>query len=227
MEDAGFIGTAMTYLNQTAPNFPRFILTGDDTEFESLSRYYPDEKLFLKTPQDLVELFSAIQFCIDNSENLRIKRNYPAIFEIFEKGWMDEQGEQQILKIIKTGLTKKDHSQFKGILADIRSMQERIYKVINTKDKNVVPDRMFKRNGMLKFPDLMKHLSGNHDNRHRPTTTVYQNNTIDSLAQGIYWSCSEYIHENPNRTYYISEYALKSLTHSLLEIMLWSKRYLH
>nr|WP_290222935.1 hypothetical protein [Trichocoleus desertorum] len=226
IEKADFIGAAMTYLDQTVPRFPRFILTGDDTEFEGLSKYYSSEKLFLKTPQDLDKLFADIQFCIENSEELRIKREYLSIFEIFENGWMDNQSEQQILEIIKTGLTKRKRTQFKGILADIRSMQERIYKTINTKNKLVVPDGMFKPNGMIKFNNLMKHLSGNPDQSYKTTSHAYQNQTIAQIANTIYWSCGEYIHEDPNRIYFISDNTIKSLTYGLLELMLWSKHYI-
>ena len=80
-----------------------------------MKRYYSDEKLFLKTPQDVESLFNNLQYCIDNSEDLRIKRDHVSIFEIFENGWMDDQGEIQILKIIKEGLTINDPSKFKGI----------------------------------------------------------------------------------------------------------------
>src|SRR5580693_9274493 len=33
-EDASFIGAALKYLDSTISGFPRFILTGDDSEFE-------------------------------------------------------------------------------------------------------------------------------------------------------------------------------------------------
>jgi len=227
MENVNFITTAISHLDRTVPGFPRFIFTGDDTEFESIGRYYPNEKLFSKTLQGLEQLFNAIEFCIDNSENLRIKRKHAPIFEIFENGWMDDNGEQLILGIIEVGLTEKNPTQFKGILVNIRSMQERIYKTINDKNKNVVPDKMFQSNGMIKFNDLMKHLSGNRDHPSQPAkTTSYQTNTITNLAETIYWSCGEYIHEDPKRMYFISDNTIKSLIYGLLEIMLWSKQYL-
>lgn len=228
IEDANFIGTAMKYLDQSIPNFPRLILTGDDTEFNNLKKYYTDEKLFLKTPQDLEKLFDNIQYYVDNSEDLKIKREHSSIFEIFENRWMGSEGEKLTLKILKEGLTTSDKNQFKGILADIRSMQERLYKTINKIDKQVVPNNMFRNNGMINFNQLMKHLSGNPDrNRNfQPTTKVYQNSTIDNLSKTIYWSCGEYIHEDPSRTYFISDNTLKSLTYALLELLLWAKQYL-
>ena len=225
-EDSNFIGAAMTYLDQTVPRFPRFILTGDDSEFENLGRYYSEEKIFLKTPQSIDELFNEIQICIENSEALKIKRNFTNAFEIFENGWMDHNGEQQLLKIIKAGLNEKQNSNFKGILADIRSMQERIYKTISSKNNRVVPDSMFKANGMIIFNKLMKHLSGNPNKKYEPTSTVYQNNTIHNMANMIYWSSSEFIHEDIKRDYIISDSAIKSMTYALLEILVWSKQYL-
>ena len=220
IENANFIGAAITYLDQNVPRFPRFILTGDDTEFESLSRYYTSEKLFLKTPQELENLFRDIADCIKNSEYLRIKREFWTVFEIFENGLIDNQGEKQLLNIIKTGVSEKNALQFKGILADVRSMQELIYKTINSRNTDVVPNAMFKSNGMLKFNELMKHLSGNLNPQYQPTSTVYQNNTIANLAKTLYWSCGEYIHEEPDRAYFISDNTIKALLYSLLEILL-------
>ncbi len=225
MENANFIGAAMTYLNQNVPSFPRFILTGDDHEFHQWGRHNADEKLFLKTPESEGELFKELQYCIDNCENLRIKREYPKVFEVFEKGWMDAQSEAITLKIIKEGEKERDFAKFKGICAEIRAMQERIYKSINAKDKSVVPDNKFKPNGMIKFNDLMHHLSG-YPVRRIPTNTVYQNGAIVNISNAIYWSCGEYIHDDPSRTYFISHNTVKSMIYGLLELLIWAKQYL-
>jgi hypothetical protein len=37
-EDASFITAALKYLDSTIPRFPRFILTGDESEFDTLKR---------------------------------------------------------------------------------------------------------------------------------------------------------------------------------------------
>ncbi len=225
MEDANFIAIALSYLDIHIPLFPRFILTGDDAEFESISRYFTQEKVFKKTPEDLEKLFVELKFCVDNSDPLRIKREYSDIFSLFNSGKLDSKAEQQLLTILKDGLAESNFGNFKGIFANIRSIQEGMYKSIHQRNPAVVPANMLKANGMIKFNELMKYLSGNPNNAYQATTTVYQNNTINYLAQSIYWSCGEYIHDDPTRMYFVSNYTVKALIYNLLELLIWSKQF--
>lgn len=224
-EDASFIGDAMQYLDMNSPGFPRFILTGDQSEFDKLKGFYPKEKMYLKTPEDQARLFIDLTECIAQSEILKIKTGNNSVFEIFRQGKMDNAAELLLIKVIKTGLIEKNFVNFRSILAEVRSLQENIYKSINSRNNNVVPDNMFRANGMIKFNDLMKHLSGNVVPPAMPTRTVYQNPTIYQLSNSLYWSCGEYIHDDPNRTYFISDYTIKSLINNLLELIIWSKQY--
>jgi hypothetical protein len=228
VENEDFIGAAITFLDQTYPKFPRIILTGDDESFSGFKRFNKNEEIFLKGDED--NLFQRIQWYCDNSENLKIKRTYPDIFQIFEEGLMDNIQEIQMLNILKS-LDEKDTSKFKGILSDVRSMQEAIYKKINQKDKTIVPDNMFKYNGMIEWNKLMKHLIGkssetNCVQQRIPASSSYKNQTVFNFADSLYWSCGEYIHTVPTGGYMISQYALKSLIYNLLELLIWAKPHL-
>ncbi|RXJ55242.1 hypothetical protein [Candidatus Marinarcus aquaticus] len=228
VENEDFIGTAITYLDQNYPKFPRIILTGDDESFTGFQRFYKHEEVFLKGQED--DLFTRIKWYCDNSENLRIKRDYQDIFEIFEQNLMDSTQEIQMLNILKN-LNEKDSSKFKGILSDVRSMQEAIYKKINQKNKTIVPDIMFKPNGMIDWNKLMKHLIGkssetNCVKQRIPDNSAYKNQTIFNFSDSLYWSCGQYIHTTPAGSYMISSYALKSLIYNLLELLIWAKQYL-
>jgi hypothetical protein len=224
-EDSNFIGAAMNYLSQNTPYFPRYILTGDDKEFEKFRSYYSNEKVFLKTPQGIKALFSELELAIADSEILKIKRENPKVFDLFQKNFYDSLAEETLLNILKR-YNESNFSTFGGILRDIRALQEIIYKQINLKNRAVVPDNKFKPNGMIEFNDLMKHLNGNPDRYYNPTTTVYQNKAIYNLSNCLYWTSGEYIHATPTLSYEISTYSLKSLINSLLELFLWSERYL-
>lgn len=226
VENENFIGTAITYLEQNYPKFPRIILTGDDESFKGFQRFNKNEEVFLKGQED--ELFDRIKYFCDNSENLKIKREYSDIFEIFEQQLLDNAQEVQILNILKN-LNEKDSSKFGGILRDIRAMQEAIYKKINQKNPTIIPNDKFKiSDGMIEFNSLMAHLNGNLDknNNYVPTTVIYQNNLINHFANTIYRGCGKYVHTTTSTEYMISNYALKSLIYNLLELMIWAKQYL-
>ncbi len=224
IEDQSFISTALSYLDTNYPKFPRIILTGDDSAFVNFQGFFKNEDVFLKTPEGLNLMFEKIKYYSDNSEDLKIRRDYMDVFKIFEDNLMESTQETQVLSLLKK-LDEKNITKYKGILTNIRSVQEMIYKQINKKDKTVVPDNMFKSSGMINFNKLMKHLNGYPVN-YIPTRTVYQNNTISNFSNSLYWSCGEYIHEEANRQYMISNMALKSLIFNLMELLIWSKQYL-
>ena len=224
-EDASFITAALKYLDSTIPRFPRFILTGDESEFDTLKRYYTEEKMFIKKPDDQDKLLDELAYCVQNANLLKIKREHQPVFEIFDLGKMNDTAEQLLIEILTKGLEEKDYRQFKGILANVRSMQEAVYKSINLRNVVVVPNNMFRPNGMIKFNELMRHLCGGAIPPMHPNGRVYQTSTIYHLANSLYWSCGEYIHEDPNRTYFISEYTIKSLINNLLELIIWAKQY--
>lgn len=226
MEDAGFIATALQSLDMYYPQLPRYVLTGDDVAFDQFKVFFKHEKVFLKTPEDIEALFVEIQLCIEKSVYIRIKRENPDVFHIFDSGKMDVSAEHLLAKILEDGMNEKSFIKFKGICAQVRSFQELIYKSINRRNQAVVPNNMFHSNGMIKFNDLMKHLSGNPSRPgSTPSSTVYQNNTIFNLSNYIYWSCGEYVHEDPDRDYEISHNTLRSLIYGLMELILWSGRY--
>jgi len=226
VENEDFIGTAITFLDQNYPKFPRIILTGDNESFTGFKRFYGNEEVFLKGKED--ELYERIKWYCDNSENLKIKRDYSEIFEIFEQNLMDSTQEVQMLNILKK-LDEKDFSKFGRIVRDIRAMQEAVYKKINKKNPTIIPNDKFKiSDGMIEFNNLMSHLNGNLDknNSYIPTTTIYQNNLISHFANTIYRGCGKYVHTTTSTEYMISNYALKSLIYNLLELMIWAKQYL-
>jgi hypothetical protein len=226
-ENASFIGAALKYIDTTTPGFPRFILTGDDSEFNNLKRYYPDEKMYLKTPGDQVKLLSELDYCVKNAVSIKLKRENTAVFDTFDRGLLNPAKEATLLRVLKK-YDETNSANFRGIIGDIRDIHEEIYKSINTRNKIVVPDIYINGNGSPKFSGAFyKHLEGNidHNNNYTPTTTVFQDSTILSMTKFVHQACSEFLHGNSKINYSINPYAIKALSNSLMEMIIWSKQY--
>ena len=226
-EESSFITVALKYLDQKASGFPRFILTGDDVEFETIRNYFVEEKVFLKTPQGIDSLFIELDNCVQNAIPLRLKRENPLIFDAFEDGVLPMDKEYKVLNILEN-YNESNPANFKGIIGDIREIHEDVYKSINNRNNSVVPDRFISDNGLPSFKtDFYNHLLGNLDrnNKFLPTTTVYQDSTISSTTKFIHSACSEFIHDSSKEGYQISHYTLKSLINSLMEVIIWAKQY--
>ncbi|MDO9254913.1 MAG: hypothetical protein Q7U54_05305 [Bacteroidales bacterium] len=225
-EDEGFIGTALTYLDTNCPGFPRIILTGDDESFTHLPKFFQNELIFQKTPTGLTDAFNQLNFFRENSIDIQIRNDHQIVFSLFKENYYLANDEVTLLNV----LNKKevsDFASFGGILRDIRALQETIYKTINKKSKAVVPDSVFKSNGMIDFNKLMRHLNGNPLSQGKPATSqIFQNSAIFNLSNSLYWTSGKYIHSDPAETYFISNYTIKAMSNSLMELFIWSEGYL-
>jgi hypothetical protein len=226
-EDASFITAALKYLDSNIPGFPRFILTGDETEFDTLKKYYTDEKMFIKKPDDQVKLLDQLIFCVQNAEPLRLKRENPLIFVAFDRGFLPANKEQTVLNIFKN-YNEMNSTNFRGIIGDAREVHEEIYKSLNSRNKSVVPDRYINGNGSPKFTgDFYNHLQGNPDrnNGYAPTTPIYQDSTISSTTKFIHQTCSEFLHGTSKTHYPINHYTIKALINGVMELIIWSTQF--
>lgn len=226
-ENASFIGAALTYLDSAIPGFPRLILTGDDSEFESLRRYYPHEKMYLKKPDDQVRLLDQLEYYAQHAEPLRIKRENPVVFDIFDRGLLPTDKELTVVNIFKR-YWEVDPANFRGIVGDIREIHEEIYKSLNKRNKAVVPDAHINGNGSPRFSNnFYNHLEGNlnRNNNYTPTTTPYQDSTLLSQTKFIHSACSEFLHGTSRVNYQINHYTVKGLINCLMELIIWSKQY--
>ena len=79
IENEDFIGYALTLLNSQYPDLPKVILTGDEEAFGGLSKYFKNEKIFRKDPDDIINMFEVIEEFSLEHEN-RIKSNDEKIF---------------------------------------------------------------------------------------------------------------------------------------------------
>jgi hypothetical protein len=225
-EDAGFIGPALTYLDSNSPGFPRVILTGDDAVFENFKGFNPNEILFQKTPDGIINSFNKLKFFHDNAEEIGYRIEHPRIFALIDSKYLGGTSYEDIINILRES-SESDFIKFGGALRNVRAFQEAIYKKINSTNKAVVPDSVFKTNGMIIFNDLMRHLNGNPTHLGgSPTTTVYQNSAIYNISNSLYWTCGKYIHADPLETYQISNYTVKAVCNQLLELILWSDLHL-
>ena len=200
-------------------HIPFVINTGyfGEKEVQMMQRLITERrgKIFSKTlPKD--EMFQYLVTEIEDSENTKIEKDYPDIFEVFDKGYLGSSFRIELFKILKT--LNKDSKNQENLRA-VRVIQDEIYNALRRKNPAIVP------NGS--FTDKNKHLSGNS----YQNSTIYQTNTISYLANAIYRISSDFGNHSPQKPTNVtieywempSNYAVKSLVFALLEQLLWFK----
>jgi len=181
-------------------------------------------KVFDKSnPNDFKELCQEIKKAVDCQPITQARHNNPELMQIFEKGYLGQDEEDQLLQLLIKPLPK-NKSDIKEFLSNIRSIHESC--LIKLESISVIPD------ANARFSQINKHLSGNKRwdsslNELVPTTQEFQNSAIENLNAWIYFTCGTYIHNLKQQHYagyMISNYAVESLRQGLLEILLWFKK---
>ncbi|HLM02633.1 MAG TPA: hypothetical protein VK400_16385, partial [Pyrinomonadaceae bacterium] len=204
---------------------PFAVITGYYDNFLSFDTLIKEQKgkLFDKSSQE-EEMLQYLLSEIENAENTKIEKKFADAFEVFEKGFLDSTFRGHLLKLLKTS-NSDDPTEIKKNLALLRSLQEQVLQTLNKKDNRIVPDIMCQPN--VSFCAIHKHLSGNKDrNRnYQTTTTVWQNNWIESLSACIYGIASDNGSHNPyDNTPLPSKYTIQSLKFAFLEQLIWFKK---
>lgn len=223
--DVAFIGKARDYLISNFKYLKRFIFSADEYGISSFTSTHKEDKLFLKTSKGRNELIKAISN-IDNIE-LRIRSSYQDIFDIFSKGLLSKDLENQFLSLVKQK-DSKEKAQIYSNLVSIRRIQEGMLQELNKRKSNILPNNLFhdyydKKKGQ--YWQIHNHLAGNRDkeNEYMPTTEVYLDGFIEKFSKIIYQVTSDDGAHTPFEIskYSPTNYTVNSLLNALCDQLIW------
>ncbi|OAB33132.1 hypothetical protein PMSD_15580 [Paenibacillus macquariensis subsp. defensor] len=226
IEHEDFLAVALKHLDSNYNWLPRAILTADPEGYSIASKWYSQEKLYKKTPDETKELFSKVQQNSLELINIRIRNKYLDIFSLYDQKYLSDEFENELLELIKN-IESNDLVEIKNNLTTVRRIQEGIFQTLNRHEKTIVPDYCFKANKDMKFHDIHKHLTGRKtkENGYLPTQTVYYSGIIEIGSLAIYQIASDngahnpYVNPDYMPTKYTSQYAL----YALFDLLRWFK----
>lgn len=196
---------------------PYFVFTGQADLYSSkdFEHMLPGISIYKKAIEN-EKLFDDLKKSIDRTPEAQLRIKHQQVFEIFSNNLLDQTTEALLIKVLKDS-HKSGLEDIKGNLTILRSIQESLYNSL--KKNGIIPSHL------TKFNEIKKHLDGNPDpkNEHKPTGTVYQNSSVSILSNTLYWVSGQYIHNLENQNYIISQYSVKTLLNSLMELLLWYK----
>lgn len=216
-EDIKHLNKALSWLKEQKGRGIYFYYVINTAYADHINELVDDEPVYGKFGEEK-KMFQDILNNIENSGTQKIKVKYSDIFEIFDKKMLDSATENLLMKAIQD-CDKAKMEDIKGVLTNIRAVQEAIYNSLRGAKIGIVPAQI------TKHGEIKKHLDGNLDqkNGYKPTSEVYQNSSISSIGNNIYWVTGQYIHNLEKETYFISHYTVKALLFSLFELLLWYK----
>jgi hypothetical protein len=234
VDDFNFLSVALHRLeklnNKTGRyHIPFAVNTGYYDKFREFDALVAEQKgkIFDKSTQE-AEMFDYLFIEVNNAQDTKLSKMYDDVFEVFTLNYLPDSFRLLLLSILKD---MEIPGKTTSVLREIRVMQDAIYNALNAKSKVIVPDA-------LSLSSKNNHLSGNVQKStiqgrdvYNPTSTVYQTVTISQFAFSIHKIASTFASHatlkpsNVTVKYWEapSIYAVKSLSYSLLELLLWFK----
>lgn len=221
IEDPSFLPSAITYLDQNFPKFPRLILTGDDKEYDQIKKYFVDEDIYLKTPADKDRLFTKIKFYVDNSDELRIRRLNPEPFEAFKAGIIQDTKASILINLIRI----EESGQFqKNDFNTIRDLLEDVLLWLHSKGK--LHTLCIKNDGRPNLDWSLRYLAGLHVDLPNGTTiqapSAVWTKHVSRSAEAVKQITSIFSHTYNEK---VTLNAYRAALFSLAEVLVWCKDY--
>lgn len=230
-EDASHLSVAIAWLNEQKGRGRNIHFAVNTGFYDEFNQFFSGIPMYDKTKGKEEQMFKDILQLVRQTNPAKFK--YGDVYELFEKKYLDNELRLQFIDLIQK-LENSDLSDTSGICKNIRRIQEGIYRALNSHYNDIMPDKFFQNNGMLRFKDANKHLSGlakidGNDNKWSRTKKVkdIQGLDMNNLANTIYWITANNIHyrQDDQRPHLITSYALRALIFGLNEQLLWYKRF--
>lgn len=214
--DESFLARAKEVFDRKAPNLPKVILTAEPGHFKTLKPLYEGTlSVFLKGGDDQDRMFSFFNKESEKLEHVRIASQYPDVFEVFEKQFLGDNEEQELIACLKF-MDSSDPVVIADNLARLRRLQEVIYLALYRKDTKYIPPGAGIGGG-----SLFKHVI-----RHFKTMHLIEHGKIIELASALIHSIgSDHGTHVPSRPplYEPTRYTVQMTTFAILDLILWFK----
>ncbi len=108
-----------------------------------------------------IEMLAYLKIQVENSQNFQLERQYADVFEIFEKGYLEQDVKSNLLNILKN-MNSVEIAEIRKNLALIRSTRETIIQVLGNHNRNFSQPEL-----ISKFSDLVNKVASNYGS-HKP-----------------------------------------------------------
>jgi hypothetical protein len=210
-------------ISKIAPNLPLAILTGESDRIEEhKSTYKAAAPVYLKGSDEVKEMLHYLKSEGNKIEENRVKDSHPQVFDIFNKGYLSSDVEQQLVDCLKK-MKSRDYPTILNSLSCLRRIQEEIFIKLNQTKPDMVPDKYMTTSTVARvdIKNAMGYLVNN--------DLVLRNSIIHKFADNTY----EIITANGSHTpfagpeadvfYKPTRYTVQSCIHAMIDLLLWFK----
>jgi ActR/RegA family two-component response regulator len=209
--DSSFLTAAVRYFSEKAPHLPMVVLTGEPTQFRSLSELYAGTLRVFSKGRDEAEMLAFLRQEADKFDYVRVAGDYPEVFSTV-RNHLGSDAEQELFNCLRD-MTSAEASTIKNTLGCLRRLLERIYIAISRADDKLLPSQYVA--GEINLVACYKHLA--------EKGVVERYRIIDRFAELVYKITSDSgAHSSyTDPKYPPTSYTVQAVVFALLDLILW------
>jgi hypothetical protein len=230
--DSSFIIAATKYFNEKAAELPLVALTGVQPLFERFQRDFAGIWKVYRKGRDEGEMLAWLREKARELGWVKVVNQYPVVFAIVTRH-LGSDARSELLECLGN-MHETALPRIRGNLANLRSIQERIYIALHRHDPAMVPAHCIQaRQGgsdknCVNVAVILDHLKGSYDpNAQRNTGRVYLHyrSILYRFSEMVYKVASDGIHAiDEGGAFKPTAYTVQAVTFALLDLLLWFGR---
>jgi ActR/RegA family two-component response regulator len=209
--DNSFLTAAVRFFSEKAPHLPMVVLTGEPTQFRSLSELYAGTLRVFSKGRDEADMLAFLREEAGKLDYVRIAGAYSEAF-VTVRTHLGSDAEQELFNCLRD-MTSSEASTIKNTLGCLRRLQERIYIALSRADEKLVPSQYV--SGEINLVACYKHLV--------EKGVVERYRIIDRFTELIYKITSDSgahtSYSDPK--YPPTSYTVRAVVFALLDLILW------
>jgi hypothetical protein len=227
--DGSFIIAATKYFTERAPDLPLVAITGVQSLYERYRRDFEGIWQVYRKGRDEKAMFDYLSQRAGELAWVKVVNRYPEVFAVVDRH-LGSDARSELIDCLGN-MEETALPRIRGNLANLRSLQEKVYIALHRFDPAMVPPHCIQaRQGggdrnCVDVARILEHLKGNYDPRlQRNTGRVYLHyrSILFRFSEMIYKVASDGIHaidegsgERP------TSYTVQATTFALLDLILW------
>jgi hypothetical protein len=227
--DSSFIIAATKYFNEKAADLPLVAITGVQPLYDRYSRDFAGIWQVYRKGRDEAEMLAWLKGKAEELAWVKVVNRYPEVFAVVTRHLGNDARSELLDCLVNMEATSLP--RIRGNLANLRSLQEKIYLALHRIDPVMVPAQCIQtRQGgsnksCVDVARILEHLKGGYDpHAQRNTGKVYLHyrSILYRFSETVYKVASDGIHAIDEGDFTKpTRYTVQAATFALLDLILW------
>lgn len=227
--DSGFIIAATKYFTEKAPDLPLVAITGVRPLYDRYRKDFDGIWKVYRKGRDEAEMLRYLRERAFELERVKVAHRYHDVVGIAGK-YLGEDAAGELVECL-IGMGETSPHRIRGTLANVRTLQERLYATLHRFRPDMVPERFvaWRDRGASKSSvnvgQILEYLKGSYDpkgQRYMSAVHVHHRSSVYRFSEMVYKVASDGIHAiDGDGSAGPTRYTVQAVVFAFLDLLIW------